>query len=381
VNHCDYSRWASVDKIRSVSSETVIPVLKELFSKFGTPLVYKTDNGPPFQSFNFANFAKQWGFKHRRVTPYWPRANGEVESFMKKLNKVVKSAEVAGIDRDRALQIFLKAYRETPHSTTKVPPAILMMGFSRSSGIPQFESTSFDAKRLAEYHKIARENDRAAKERMRIEYNMRMRVIEPIIVRGSRVLVKNEKRSKTTPLWDPNPFVVTNIKGSMVTAERYGKVITRNSSCFKLFRFDNRTKPSEPTVNHDRPSEPTDNPLLVETPSNLINSNDQVESPDVQSQSPSAQVEAQASQLSSPMNSATGRVEPQGDLTREANSPTKPSSGSSQTVPPIAKAKVGRPTKEEAALREQARQAELKARRDVNPPERQSNRIANKKPK
>ena len=35
---------------------------------------YKTDNGSPFQSHRFMDFAKKWGFKHRRVTPEWPRA-------------------------------------------------------------------------------------------------------------------------------------------------------------------------------------------------------------------------------------------------------------------------------------------------------------------
>lgn len=85
VNHCDYSRWIDVKVIKSVSAEKVIPVVKELFTLLGTPLVYRTDNGAPFNSFVFNEFARQWGFKHRKVTPYWPRANGEAESVMKKL--------------------------------------------------------------------------------------------------------------------------------------------------------------------------------------------------------------------------------------------------------------------------------------------------------
>jgi transposase InsO family protein len=43
------------------------------------PIIYKTDNGPPFNSNDFASLAKRLGFKHRLITPYWPRANGEVE--------------------------------------------------------------------------------------------------------------------------------------------------------------------------------------------------------------------------------------------------------------------------------------------------------------
>jgi hypothetical protein len=96
VSHCDYSRWASVDKIRSPSFECVRPVLENLFLTFGVPLIYKTDNGSPFQSGNFANFAIKWGFHHRKITPLWPRANAEVENFMKKLGKVLKAAKNIG---------------------------------------------------------------------------------------------------------------------------------------------------------------------------------------------------------------------------------------------------------------------------------------------
>lgn len=75
---------------------------------------FKTDNGSPFQSYEFAAFARKWGFKHRRVTPLWPRANGEVESFMKQLGKVIRIAGTAGIKREQALQDFLRTYRATP---------------------------------------------------------------------------------------------------------------------------------------------------------------------------------------------------------------------------------------------------------------------------
>jgi len=34
------------------------------------------------------------GIRHRRVTPLWPEANGEVENFMKPLKKVCATAQV-----------------------------------------------------------------------------------------------------------------------------------------------------------------------------------------------------------------------------------------------------------------------------------------------
>ena len=61
VNHCEYSRWVTVDLIKSCSMESIQPVLEQLFRTFGVPFEYKTDNGSPFQSYKFAEFAESFG--------------------------------------------------------------------------------------------------------------------------------------------------------------------------------------------------------------------------------------------------------------------------------------------------------------------------------
>ena len=38
--------------------------------------VVKSDNGPPFNGYEFAQFADYLGFKHSKVTPLWPEVNG-----------------------------------------------------------------------------------------------------------------------------------------------------------------------------------------------------------------------------------------------------------------------------------------------------------------
>ena len=43
--------------------------------------------GPPMNSAGFQNFSTQFGFKHRKITPIWPQANGECERFMKTIGK------------------------------------------------------------------------------------------------------------------------------------------------------------------------------------------------------------------------------------------------------------------------------------------------------
>jgi transposase InsO family protein len=124
------------NKIRTPSEDCVEPVLDHLFSTFGAPEHYKTDNESPFQAYRFKACAEKWGFKHSKVTPEWPRANGKAESFMKKLGKVLKTAKISGKNEQEALREFLRWYHETPHLTTDVAPNYLFLGFSRISGIP-----------------------------------------------------------------------------------------------------------------------------------------------------------------------------------------------------------------------------------------------------
>ena len=50
---------------------------------------------------------------------------------------------------------------------------------------------------------------------------------------GDTVLVKSERKNKLSTFYDPNPYEITAIKGSMITAERADHQITRNCSWFK----------------------------------------------------------------------------------------------------------------------------------------------------
>lgn len=79
----EFSRYPIVKMINSVAGDTVIPELDEILSEHGIPELIKTDNGPPFNGQKFHEFSAYLGFKHKKITPYWPQANGEVERFMR----------------------------------------------------------------------------------------------------------------------------------------------------------------------------------------------------------------------------------------------------------------------------------------------------------
>ena len=71
-----------------------------------------SDNGSPFNSKEFSEFAKQEEFKNDRMTALHPRSNGKVESFMENLNKTEQIASVRGknrLERRNAVQNMLIA--------------------------------------------------------------------------------------------------------------------------------------------------------------------------------------------------------------------------------------------------------------------------------
>ena len=66
----EFSRFPEVEILHSTTANAVIPKLDCIFSRQGIPKVVKSDNGPPFNSNEFAKFASFLGFEHRKVTPY-----------------------------------------------------------------------------------------------------------------------------------------------------------------------------------------------------------------------------------------------------------------------------------------------------------------------
>lgn len=114
----EFSRFPIVKILKLTTADAIIPVVDEIFNLFGRPRVLKSDNGPPFQSYKWAEYLRSVGVQHRKITPFWPRANGMCERFMRNINRVLRNCSVSGNNWKDELQIFLRNYRATPHSST-----------------------------------------------------------------------------------------------------------------------------------------------------------------------------------------------------------------------------------------------------------------------
>lgn len=224
----EYSRFPVIEIVNSTSSLTVIPVLDRVFSLLGSPTQLKTDNGPPWNSLEMRKFAEYLGFKHRKVTPYWPLGNGECERFMRTVEKVLRTAKIEGKNWRQELFTFLRAYRNTPHPSTDKLPSQLLLHRNVKIRLPDI-SDNISASSDSE----VRNKDRSAKSTMKDYADKRRNAIRSNVKVGDSVLVKTAKMNKLSSYYESEPYTVTDIKGSMITAARAGKYITRNVSFFK----------------------------------------------------------------------------------------------------------------------------------------------------
>lgn len=236
----DYSRYPFAEIVSSTSASATIPRLHALFALFGTPVVVKSDNGPPFQSEEFARFASVFGFTHRRVTPLWPRANGEVERFVQTLKKAIKCAQIEGRNWRKEMQQFLASYRTTPHCTTGESPSSLFLKRTVKTKLPSLEE------RDKEYSRI-QEKDEKQKSKMK-EYADQKGYVKPIQIEvGETVLVKKPPHLKKTSAYEETPMKVVKKIGTMITASSGEKTVTRNASFFKPF-LGNIPEPTRKTT-------------------------------------------------------------------------------------------------------------------------------------
>lgn len=231
----DYSRFPEVEIVSSTSAQQVIPKLDRIFSSFGVPDIVRTDNGPPFNSREFADFADYLGFKHRRVTPRWPQANGEVERFMRTLKKAYRSAIAQNKSWKQELYRFLRNYRATPHTTTGVPPATLLFGRPVRTRLPEPIVPVSDIQERNSDNQL-RSRDRGKKAKMKAYADSHGTTREKDIDVGDTVLVRRDGIvCKHQSPYLSTPYKVVRKKGSRITVRHGNHYITRNASRFKRY--------------------------------------------------------------------------------------------------------------------------------------------------
>ena len=184
----DYSRYPVVEIMKSTAAKVVIPALDKVLAEFGVQRVVNSDNGSPFQSDDFHTFANYLGFKHRRITPYWPRSNAECERFMK-----TRKVRQSRYSRRRFLQT----------ESLFIPTELLCHTTCDNRcqpwhcAVPEMSVTVPDD--------TMRQRDDAVKEKMRRDADIKLPDNRSHLDLGDKVLIRNRSKGTLEPLYSAHP--------------------------------------------------------------------------------------------------------------------------------------------------------------------------------
>ena len=223
-----YSRYYEIDIMRDVTAERVVRSLDRWFLTHGLPVSITSDNGPQFIAETFRKFVNDNAINHRRVTPLWPQANGEVERQNRSLMKRIRIAQAEKRDWKKAVQEYLIAYRSTPHTTTGVSPAELLFGRKIRTKLPDLQIYVPD--------EDVRDRDLEKKEKSRVYTDTKRRAQEYDLRPGDPVLVRQERQNKMSTNFEADPYKVISKQGnSVVIQSPAGVKYKRNITQVKKF--------------------------------------------------------------------------------------------------------------------------------------------------
>ena len=123
-----HSKWAEVSFTSQVTTESVLEVMRTVFSREGLPETIVTDNGVQFVSSEMVSYLKAHGIKHLRSALYDPQTNGQVERFNHFLKDTIKLVVETGSRPLTFVRERIWEYLITPHTTTGVSPFFLLKG-------------------------------------------------------------------------------------------------------------------------------------------------------------------------------------------------------------------------------------------------------------
>lgn len=223
--------YMEVKVLKFTATDKIVRNLKSMFLTHGLPVSITTDNRPQFISQEFQRFVEDECIDHRRVTPLWPQANGEVERQNRSLLKRIKIAQIEKKDWRKEIESFLVMHKTTPQSATGVRLTERMFRWKLRTRIPGIEEFQVDDQK-------SRDRDKEAKERGKLYADEKRDALESEsdVKEGDRVLLKQEQTNKLTLTFRPEPFrVLEKTRNSVVVESPEGVQYKRNSTQVKKF--------------------------------------------------------------------------------------------------------------------------------------------------
>ena len=120
-----FSKWLEIIPVKNATSSVTVDKLRGVCCTHGLPDTIVTDNVAVFTSTEMKEFFSHNGIKHITSAPYHPASNGLAERAVQTFKSALERLKVGSLET--LIQRFLFDYRITPHSTTGISPANLLM--------------------------------------------------------------------------------------------------------------------------------------------------------------------------------------------------------------------------------------------------------------
>ena len=247
-----FSKFLIVRKIPSSTSSAVIKELGMIFSEFGNPQIFRSDNGPCYSSQEFKFFMQKWLVEHRTSSPHYPQSNGLAESMVKVSKNLIEKA----VKQDLPWNRLLLDYRCTPISSEIPSPAEILFGRKLRSSISILPSQIMN-------DRIRKQRELIAKKEGKFYTNVKDfqdRIKALPFEAGQNVWLQNSDSRKyeeaviREKCREPNSY--------MVQIPATGQCFRRNSNFIKPRQTDKNSVSTDPQPTTDLPEIPQEPPAL-----------------------------------------------------------------------------------------------------------------------
>ena len=247
-----FSKYLIVRKIPNSTSSAVIKELGMIFSEFGNPLVFRSDNGPCYSSQEFKFFMQNWLVKHRTSSPHYPQSNGLAESMVKVSKNLIEKA----IKQDLPWNKLLLDYRCTPISSEIPSPAEILFGRKFRSSISILPSQVLNDRISKQRELIAKKEGKFYASTQDFQDRIKALPFEA----GQNVWLQDSDSRKFEEAVirercrEPNSY--------MVEIPATGQCFRRNSNFIKPRQSDKNSVSTEPLPTTGLPEIPQEPPVL-----------------------------------------------------------------------------------------------------------------------
>lgn len=98
-----YSDYFEVDRLHSKTGSSIISKLNAHLARHGIPDTLVSDNRPPFNGQEFAEFSRAYEFNHVTSSPNYAQSNGKAENAVKVIKRLINNSVADQKDPNVAL--------------------------------------------------------------------------------------------------------------------------------------------------------------------------------------------------------------------------------------------------------------------------------------